>query len=186
MRNAFTAAAASVASVATSVANRNMGLRLSKEEGMVSDGDVHHQHHHLHRTPIGPSTSSGQHSPDDIISIMSAPTPSSMHGGIIAAGGSGQLKNHHVRQASVRSRAAHPMPDSGELDKRFNKVLVSLWWAGECFVGGWFLANRYTTVLSVCILNVRGLARCICRAYSSTLLRTMTLCVRINKHETSA
>lgn len=36
-----------------------------------------------------------------------------------------QLQNHHVRQASVRSRAALPMPDHSELDKRFAKVLVS-------------------------------------------------------------
>lgn len=35
-----------------------------------------------------------------------------------------QLQNHHVRQASVRSRAATPMPDHSELDKRFAKVLV--------------------------------------------------------------
>lgn len=37
-----------------------------------------------------------------------------------------QQQNHHVRQASVRSRAAVPMPDHSELDKRFAKVLVSL------------------------------------------------------------
>lgn len=36
-----------------------------------------------------------------------------------------QQQNHHVRQASVRSRAAQPMPDHSELDKRFAKVLVS-------------------------------------------------------------
>lgn len=36
-----------------------------------------------------------------------------------------QQQNHHVRQASVRSRAALPMPDHNELDKRFAKVLVS-------------------------------------------------------------
>lgn len=35
-----------------------------------------------------------------------------------------QQQNHHVRQASVRSRAALPMPDHSELDKRFAKVLV--------------------------------------------------------------
>lgn len=35
-----------------------------------------------------------------------------------------QQQNHHVRQASVRSRAATPMPDHSELDKRFAKVLV--------------------------------------------------------------
>lgn len=37
-----------------------------------------------------------------------------------------QQQNHHVRQASVRSRAALPMPDHSELDKRFAKVLVSV------------------------------------------------------------
>lgn len=36
-----------------------------------------------------------------------------------------QQQNHHVRQASVRSRAAIPMPEHSELDKRFAKVLVS-------------------------------------------------------------
>lgn len=35
-----------------------------------------------------------------------------------------QQQNHHVRQASVRSRAALPIPDHSELDKRFAKVLV--------------------------------------------------------------
>lgn len=34
------------------------------------------------------------------------------------------MQNHHVRQASVRNRAAIPMPDHSELDKRFAKVLV--------------------------------------------------------------
>lgn len=36
-----------------------------------------------------------------------------------------QQQNHHKRQASVRSRAAQPMPEHSELDKRFAKVLVS-------------------------------------------------------------
>lgn len=31
----------------------------------------------------------------------------------------------HVRQASIRSRNLQPMPDTGELDRRFAKVLVS-------------------------------------------------------------
>lgn len=31
---------------------------------------------------------------------------------------------HHVRQASIRSRSAQPMPDTAELDRRFTKVLV--------------------------------------------------------------
>lgn len=39
-------------------------------------------------------------------------------------------QNHHVRQASVRSRAVVPMPDNSELDKRFAKVLVS----GDIFI----------------------------------------------------
>lgn len=39
-----------------------------------------------------------------------------------------QQQNHHVRQASVRSRAAQPMPDHNELDKRFAKVLVSVFY----------------------------------------------------------
>lgn len=37
-----------------------------------------------------------------------------------------QPQNHFVRQASVRSRALQPMPESGELDKRFARVLVNL------------------------------------------------------------
>lgn len=37
-----------------------------------------------------------------------------------------QQQNHHVRQASVRNRAAQPMPDHNELDKRFAKVLVRI------------------------------------------------------------
>lgn len=36
-----------------------------------------------------------------------------------------QPQNHFVRQASVRSRALQPMPESGELDKRFARVLVN-------------------------------------------------------------
>ncbi|XP_058053444.1 formin-like protein [Anopheles bellator] len=32
----------------------------------------------------------------------------------------------HVRQASIRSRNLQPMPDSGELDRRFAKVLASM------------------------------------------------------------
>lgn len=35
-----------------------------------------------------------------------------------------QQQNHHVRTASIRSRAAIPMPDPSELDKLFAKVLV--------------------------------------------------------------
>lgn len=37
-----------------------------------------------------------------------------------------QPQNHFVRQASVRSRALQPMPESGELDKRFARVLASM------------------------------------------------------------
>lgn len=36
-----------------------------------------------------------------------------------------QQQNHYVRQASVRSRAATPMPNHSELDEKFAKVLVS-------------------------------------------------------------
>lgn len=38
-----------------------------------------------------------------------------------------QQQNHHVRQASVRNRAAQPMPEHSELDMRFAKVLVSIY-----------------------------------------------------------
>ncbi|XP_054735525.1 formin-like protein [Anastrepha obliqua] len=33
---------------------------------------------------------------------------------------------HHVRQPSVRSRSQQPMPTTEELDRRFAKVLVSV------------------------------------------------------------
>lgn len=36
-----------------------------------------------------------------------------------------QQQNHHVRTASIRSRATLPIPDPNELDKPFAKVLVS-------------------------------------------------------------
>lgn len=36
-----------------------------------------------------------------------------------------QQQNHHVRQASVRNRAATPMPNHSELDEKFARVLVS-------------------------------------------------------------
>lgn len=35
-------------------------------------------------------------------------------------------QNDHIRQGSVRSRTAHPMPDSNEVDRRFARVLVSV------------------------------------------------------------
>lgn len=57
---------------------------------------------------------------DEVISIMT-PSPSS---GITHW--KHQQQNHHVRQASVRSRASLPMPEHIELDKRFAKVLVRL------------------------------------------------------------
>lgn len=89
-----------------------MGLIFSKEEEVA--GDQHHQHR------------SSPH--DEIISIM---TPSLSNGSTIigsGGGGGGQWKhlqqNHHVRQASVRSRASQPMPNASELDMRFSKVLV--------------------------------------------------------------
>lgn len=56
---------------------------------------------------------------EEVISIMT-PSPSS---GI--SHWKHQQQNHHVRQASVRSRASQPMPEHSELDKRFAKVLVS-------------------------------------------------------------
>lgn len=55
---------------------------------------------------------------DELFSIMT-PSPSS---GVTQWK---QQQNHHVRQASVRSRASLPMPEHNELDKRFAKVLVS-------------------------------------------------------------
>lgn len=64
-----------------------------------------------------PAPFSGHHSNDEVISSVT-PSPSK---GIWKH----QQQNHHVRQASVRSRAAQPMPDHNELDKRFARVLVS-------------------------------------------------------------
>lgn len=63
---------------------------------------------------------SAQPSNDEIVSSI---TPSPSKG--IQLSWKQQQQNHHVRQASVRSRAAQPMPDHSELDKRFAKVLVS-------------------------------------------------------------
>lgn len=56
---------------------------------------------------------------DDVISLLT-PSPSSGLGHW-----KHQQQNHHVRQASVRNRAAQPMPEHSELDMRFAKVLVS-------------------------------------------------------------
>ena len=60
--------------------------------------------------------------PDELPAIMTT-IPSPSNG--ITHNWKQQQQNHHVRQASVRSRAAQPMPDHSELDKRFAKVLVS-------------------------------------------------------------
>lgn len=61
-----------------------------------------------------------------------------------------QQQNHHVRQASVRSRAAVPMPDHSELDKRFAKVLVSFFF---CFFFGFILFELHLQLLHcLCIL----------------------------------
>lgn len=35
-----------------------------------------------------------------------------------------QIQNHHVRTASIRSRAALAMPDTNELDTQFARILV--------------------------------------------------------------
>lgn len=56
---------------------------------------------------------------EDVISLLT-PSPSSGLGHW-----KHQQQNHHVRQASVRNRAAQPMPEHSELDMRFAKVLVS-------------------------------------------------------------
>lgn len=84
-----------------------MGLMTSKEELVAADASS---------APV-----CHQQPPDEIISIMTT-SPS----GAIGGQWKHQQQNHHVRQASVRSRATQPMPDSGELDKRFTKVLVSV------------------------------------------------------------
>lgn len=83
-----------------------MGLMLSKNKE-INDAVSNHS---------GATTT-----PEDAISIVTPVNPSN-------SSSFGQWKhqqqNHHVRQASVRSRAAQPMPDHSELDKRFAKVLV--------------------------------------------------------------
>lgn len=57
---------------------------------------------------------------EEVVSGVLTPSPSSA-----ISQWKPQQQNHHVRQASVRSRAAQPMPEHSELDKRFAKVLVS-------------------------------------------------------------
>lgn len=46
----------------------------------------------------------------------------------------------HVRQASIRSRNLQPMPDAGELDRRFAKVLVSRYGAVGTDLCTWSLS----------------------------------------------
>lgn len=78
------------------------------------------------REPAQPTTPIIPHHIDDLASVLSTTTTttatSPTKGGIHWKP---QQQNHHVRQASVRSRAAQPMPDHNELDTRFAKVLVS-------------------------------------------------------------
>lgn len=69
---------------------------------------------------MGLTTSREVQPVDEVISIMT-PSPT----GVISHWNNKQ-QNHHLRQGSVRSRAAQPIPDQNELDKRFAKVLVSL------------------------------------------------------------
>lgn len=67
----------------------------------------------------------GTHHPDIQQPCSLLPSPSS---GISAGSGIDTWKTAppsscHVRQASIRSRNLQPMPDIGELDRRFAKVL---------------------------------------------------------------
>lgn len=72
---------------------------------------------------MGLTLSREMHPQQDVHSSTTSPVPSISHS--ISHSWKHQQQNHHVRQASVRSRAAIPMPDHNELDKRFAKVLVS-------------------------------------------------------------
>lgn len=90
--------------------NNIMGLMLSKNKE-INDAVSNHSE----ATAI----------PEDAISIVTPVNPSSGSGGSSFGHWKHQQQNHHVRQASVRSRAAQPIPDHSELDKRFAKVLVS-------------------------------------------------------------
>lgn len=51
-----------------------------------------------------------------------------------------RLQNHHERQNSIRHRASQPIPNHGELEKRFAKVLVrfSTFFVCFCFVLSFF------------------------------------------------
>lgn len=61
------------------------------------------------------------HHPDIQQPCSLLPSPSSGIGSI----DTWKPSSCHVRQASIRSRNLQPMPDIGELDRRFAKVLVS-------------------------------------------------------------
>lgn len=72
------------------------------------------------REPANTSNSaSPNHQNDDHSSIFGSTSPSKTYVW------KQQQENQHRRQASVRSRAAMPMPDHNELDERFQKILVS-------------------------------------------------------------
>lgn len=46
-------------------------------------------------------------------------------GSVMSGGGGASLGGPHTRTGSIRSAPRQPMPETGELEKRFTKVLVS-------------------------------------------------------------
>lgn len=90
-----------------------MGLSSSHEQATAPT--------HNNSDDLVPATNVGNVTP--MTTIKKATSPTKNHQNSLKA--IQQQQNHHVRQASVRSRAAQPMPDHSELDKRFAKVLVS-------------------------------------------------------------
>lgn len=80
-----------------------LGLGGSKHDSLIVETRHHHRDHH----------------PDIQQPCSLLPSPSSVID-------SWKPSSCHVRQASIRSRNLQPMPDIGELDRRFAKVLVSV------------------------------------------------------------
>lgn len=106
------------------------------------------------------------HHPDIQQPCSLLPSPSS---GFSIGGGIDTWKpaasSCHVRQASIRSRNLQPMPDIGELDRRFAKVLVSSF-EYSCLrceyvcVCLWFLFGRARQYLNQRYITSRARSKC--------------------------
>lgn len=93
-----------------------MGLTSSREP--TPSTTLHSPSLHSHHNDGGSSGGGSGTNGSPLSMFVTPPTKGNLY--------KPQQQNHHVRQASVRSRAAQPMPEHTELDKRFAKVLVSL------------------------------------------------------------